>query len=145
MPAWLSKEAQEIWAATAGLLISRDLLEELDGAVLADFCEVCAEKRRIIEYVRLKSAESLKMKPAKVGKKDRIVTFVELQMQFSQQLVRLRRHELMLRRELGLSPSSRSAIRVNPESLAVRPVATEPTAMAEDVLAPDQPRLERLQ
>jgi phage terminase small subunit len=110
----LSAAARKIWHATVPILMQvPGLLTVADGSVLAGLCEVQVEKDQVLRAARAASARALrqaKSTGAAASKEEVRAAVIE---KYSDSLNRLRHRENVLRRELGLSPSARSSIRIS--------------------------------
>lgn len=108
-PLWLTPEALDIWEEIVPLLAGvPELLSIVDGALLEDYCEVEAQKRQIQQAMNEGAdAAAKKAKPA-----DKAIARGEVLLRYQNHLDKLRMRANSLRRELGLTPSSRSALKV---------------------------------
>jgi phage terminase small subunit len=122
MPSGLSPAARRIWKQTVALMLTvPNLLTVADGAVLADYCEVRAQKDELQKAMRARERENAKLIIAQAAQKGQRITNLEAKalaaeasLERSGELLnKLRHRENVLRRELGLSPSARSSIRIN--------------------------------
>jgi len=121
MPSGLSSAARRIWKETVAVMLTvPDLLTIADAAVLADYCEVRGQKEELQRAMRVRERENTKAITAQTAMKGQTITMaeakalaVEASLEKSGELLnRLRHRENVLRRELGLSPSARSSIRI---------------------------------
>jgi phage terminase small subunit len=121
MPTGLSPAARRIWKETVALMLTvPNLLTVADGAVLADYCEVRAQKDGLRTAMRARERENVKLIIAQTAQKGQRITGAEARglaaeasLEKSGELLnQLRHRENVLRRELGLSPSARSSIRI---------------------------------
>lgn len=121
MPLGLSKAAKKIWRETVGTMLTVEgLLTIADGSVLGDYCQLRAEKTDFLKAIELRAragAATLMAEAAEKGRKlpqaSAAVLALEIEMRKSgNALDKLRHRENVLRRELGLSPSARSSIRI---------------------------------
>jgi phage terminase small subunit len=122
MPAGLSPAARRIWKETVAVMLTvPDLLTIADAAVLADYCEVRAQKEELQRAMRVRERENAKaiiaqtmMKGQKITAAEAKALAVEACLEKSGDILnKLRHRENVLRRELGLSPSARSSIRIS--------------------------------
>lgn len=98
MPKGFTPAERRIWKDTVAILASiPGLMSIADGPVLADFCRTRANKD-IVEADMRKEGMTSEV----IGKYGRLLN-------------QLRHRENVLRRELGLSPSSRSSIKISGE------------------------------
>lgn len=112
IPPGMSPRARRIWHETVVTMLSvQGLLTIADGAVLADYCQVRSEKEEMLKamdfHVKLRAAKF--KKPPAVA---RMLAREAEMKRIANSLNKLRHRENVLRRELGLSPSSRSSIRL---------------------------------
>lgn len=112
IPSGLSPRARKIWRESVSVMLTvQGLLTIADGAVMADYCQVRAEKEEMLKalefHIRDRAAKS--KKPAVVA---RMLARETEMKKIANGLNKLRHRENVLRRELGLSPSSRSSIRL---------------------------------
>lgn len=115
IPFGLNARARRIWREM--VVILKDipgLLSLADGPVLADFCATRADKEALEAAVKTEVQRRLKASPPE-GPRAEVEAGVIAR--YGTQMNRLRHRENALRRELGLSPSSRSAIRVSGQPL----------------------------
>jgi phage terminase small subunit len=121
MPRGLSRGARRIWRITVAILLRcPGLLTIADGAVLADYCEVRADKdilqRAMRDAERRNVAQAIEQAKAKgltLTKAELRAAAASAQMTKSGQMLNtLRNRENVLRREIGLSASARSSIRL---------------------------------
>jgi phage terminase small subunit len=122
MPTGLSPAARRIWNRTVAIMLTvPNLLTVADGAALADYCEVRAQKDELQKAMRARERESAKLIIAQATQKGQRITAAEARalaaeasLERSGELLnKLRHRENVLRRELGLSPSARSSIRIS--------------------------------
>jgi phage terminase small subunit len=110
-PAGMGKEALEIWDEIVALLVQAPgLLNRVDGYVIADFCEVRANKNAINRAMEKAVAKAIK--EAKANKDDQDMAQAAAMIPYQRVLSALRRHELILQGKLGLTPASRSQIKL---------------------------------
>ena len=121
MPAGLSPVARRVWKQTVAIMLTvPDLLSIADGAVLSDYCEVRAQKDELQRAMRARQRENEKLIRVQTAAKGQMITAAEARalaaeasLERSGELLnKLRHRENVLRRELGLSPSARSSIRI---------------------------------
>lgn len=126
MPYGLSRAAKKIWRASVAIMLQvPGLLTIADGAVLADYCEVRADKDTLQRAMRdaerravVQAAEQAKAKGIKLTRSELAAAAAGAQMtKFGKILNTLRTRELALRREIGLSPSARTSIRLTAAQL----------------------------
>jgi phage terminase small subunit len=125
MPDDMSDGAKAVWAATVPLLAQDpNLLSVVDTSVLRDFCEVEAQKN-VIEAAMWEEAEAAadRAKVHKLAARARVLGDRHRQ----GMLDKLRMRAVVLRREIGASPVSRS-------SLKVGPIVTTKTIQAGDAM-----------
>jgi phage terminase small subunit len=116
-PSGLSAAARRVWRETVEIMASVEgLLTVADGAVLADFCEVRVNKRSIESAMRIQLRKALVSAKAMGRPITRAEAEAALLVKFGRELNTLRHRENVLRRELGLSPSARSSIRLGDPS-----------------------------
>jgi phage terminase small subunit len=122
MPTGLSRAARSIWKQTVAIMLTvPNLLSVADSAVLADYCEVRVQKDGLQTAMRARERESVKLIVAQAIQKGQRITAgeakalaAEASLERSGELLnKLRHRENVLRRELGLSPSARSSIRIS--------------------------------
>jgi phage terminase small subunit len=121
MPRGLSRGARKVWRCTVAMLLQvPGLLTIADGAVLADYCEVRADKDALQRAMRdaerravAQAAEQAKAKGIKLSKAELRAAAASAQMtKTGAMLNTLRNRENVLRREMGLSASARTSIRL---------------------------------
>lgn len=128
MPASLSAEAKTIWRKTVPLLLNvPGLLSLVDSAVLADYCQVRADKSALERAIRSEQTQAVKREAARPlqtalalsgesvepdQRRSAVQVRGEVYARSAGLLNSLRHQENVLRRELGLSPSSRSSLRI---------------------------------
>lgn len=113
MPSGMNTRARRIWRDTAAILMSiPGLLSVADGPVLGDFCCTRADKEALEAAMRAELSRRLKASPPEGSRAE---VEGEVIVKYGNQLNRLRHRENALRRELGLSPSARSSIRISGE------------------------------
>ena len=122
MPTGLSRAARPIWKETVAIMLTvPNLLSVADGAVLADYCEVRVQKDALQTAMRARERESVKLIVAQATQKGQRINAAEARALAAEAsleksgdlLNKLRHRENVLRRELGLSPSARSSIRIS--------------------------------
>jgi phage terminase small subunit len=122
MPRGLSRGARRIWRITVTIMLQvPGLLTIADGAVLADYCEVRADKDTLQRAMRdaqrravRATQEQTKEQGVKVTKAEIAAAASQAQMTKSGRMLNTLRHrENVLRRELGLSASARSSIHIS--------------------------------
>jgi phage terminase small subunit len=128
MPRGLSRGARRIWRITVAIMLQvPGLLTIADGAVLADYCEVRADKdtlQRAMRDAQRRAIRETQEQGVKVTKAEIAAAASQAQMTKSGQMLNTLRHrENVLRRELGLSASARSSMRIDgaPREAAVDP------------------------
>jgi phage terminase small subunit len=133
-PSGLSRAACAIWRDTIDIMMTvPGLLTVADGAVLADFCEVRAQKDSIrTAMMTQKRAAAQQIRTAASARGTKIslaeaeaAAETALIERYGGELNRLRHRENVLRRELGLSPSSRSSIRLGDVTPRSKPSALD--------------------
>ena len=109
MPGGMSDEAKIVWRETVPLMLTvPGLLTIVDGTVLADFCELRAEYKT----QKAACAKEFERTWKKSKKLTRVETKALVEDRYRTALDKLRYRENILRRELGLSPSARSTMRI---------------------------------
>lgn len=130
-PAFLKGRALEIWHEMIGLLLQiPDLLTVVDGKTIADFCQVSSQKESIERGMDLEcnhaadtmtaeaeAAVTVKDKKAARKAKRKLAESIEIAqakiaMGYQGILEKLRMRQNALANELGMSPRSRSQIKV---------------------------------
>ena len=78
MPTGLSKAARHIWKKTVAIMLTvPNLLTVADGAALADYCEVRAQKDELQKAMRARERESVKPIIAQAKQKGQRITAAE--------------------------------------------------------------------
>ena len=113
MPRGMSKAARVIWKETvATMQMVPGLLTVADSSVLADYCEVRAEVDQMLRAQRQATERAI----AQAVAEGRAATPDEIKAaiidKYTGTMSKLRHRLNVLRRELGLTPSSRSSLRV---------------------------------
>ena len=123
-PPGLSASARRVWRTVVPVLMQvPGLLSIADGSVLADYCEVRAEKDQVMRAARAATSRALRQaKTAHTAASPQEVRAAVVE-KYGDTLNRLRHRENVLRRELGLSPSARSSLRI---AGASGPAKTDP-------------------
>ena len=121
MPRGLSRGARKVWRCTVAMLLQvPGLLTIADGAVLADYCEVRADKDTLQRAMRdaerrgvAQAVQQAKETGLKLTKAELRGIAASAQMTKSGTMLNTLRHrENVLRREIGLSASARTSIRL---------------------------------
>lgn len=119
MPRGLPAGARRIWKETVDIMLTvPGLLTVADGSTLFDFCQVRFEKLALESSIRAEQSGALK-KELLVKEEDRrppIAVKAYVYSDSAKLLNLLRHRENVLRRELGLSPSARSSMRITGQS-----------------------------
>ena len=139
MPRGLSRGARRIWGITVAIMLQvPGLLTIADGAVLADYCEVRADKdvlqRANRDNERRAVAQAIaeaKAKGGKLTKAELRAAAASAQMSKTGRMLNTLRHrENVLRRELGLSASARSSIHISGAQRELHPDPEEVATFA---------------
>lgn len=113
LPAVISAGAAAIWHQIVPLLASDpNLLSVVDTSILRDFCEVEVQKQEI--EASMWEAAAAAEKAAPKGQKRQARAAVIKDPPLQRTLDGLRMRQTILRRELGLTPAARSALKVGP-------------------------------
>lgn len=132
-PTSIQGDALKIWLHTVRELAAvAGLLSPLDWALLADFCELRAAKDVIEHAMRVEINEARKSliaaKKAQTPGRNFHIVKGEVTAKWQKTIHQLRQREGALRRELGMSPSGRTQVKINP-SAAIQ--ATETAELQE--------------
>lgn len=115
MPRGLPAGARRIWEETVEIMLTvPGLLTVADGSALFDYCQVRFEKLVLESAIRAEQSEAVK-KQLLLKEPDRLPAIAVRANVYSASaklLNTLRHRENVLRRELGLSPSARSSMRL---------------------------------
>lgn len=119
-PRWLEGEALKLFYAEIEILSKcPGLLSVADSSVLADFCQVEVQKRRLEECqdaaIELTRSKTRGGERAKAGAEGLI------RLQFASKLNQMRQRADVLRQKLGKSPLARTQIKL-PPIVASRPI-----------------------
>lgn len=129
MPRGLSAGARRIWKETVDIMLTvPGLLTVADGSALFDYCQVRFEKLALESAVRAEQADAVR-KEFLIEEKDRrqpLIVKAGVYASSAKLLNTLRHRENVLRRELGLSPSARSSMRLTSH----RPEKSDPLKSA---------------
>jgi phage terminase small subunit len=131
-PATLSPEASKVWdEVIPDLMRIPGLMSTLDWALLADFCEIHVDKDAYqkAKFAELKAARKAAKQP---GSKPYQVLAGEIIAKYGPQLRAMIQREGALRRELGMSPSGRNQIKIDPSDI-IQPTEVESAASDVDV------------
>ena len=122
-PADLSAAGLKVWNEIVPILLTvPGLVNPADSPVLGDFCEAHAQRlalQRSMQVEQKKRVAKEKAKAKAAGKRINVADEMAIALadlstgKFGRALERARHRENQLRRELGLSPSARSSIRIS--------------------------------
>ena len=114
MPRGLPAGARRIWKETVDIMLTvPGLLTVADGSTLFDFCQVRFEKLALESSVRAEQSAAVKKELLiKEDRRPSVVVKADVYAASAKLLNTLRHRENILRRELGLSPSARSSMRI---------------------------------
>ena len=111
MPEWLDEAAQELWRELAPRLVKHNLLTPIDGVVFALFCDTFSMFRNCSNWIA-GDIEKLFVESTRTNNDGEEIGSSVYQHPVTAIMHKSRNDLLRLAREFGMTPSSRSGMRI---------------------------------